>query len=160
MANLFSKELTKGMLNTSKKYKASDKASIGVEDGTYDIRIEDVVIKQTKGTDNPLLIFTCTDLKSKNTITSLFVLSVEMQEINLQHLRNLLCYCDIDDFTKDELKDSDEMLEKLEETINHKVRLELRTSDKGFQATTFISSLDDEEDTDSEDDLDDDDDSE
>ena len=54
----------------------------------------------------------------------------------------------------------DEMLEKLEETINHKVRLELSTSDKGFQATTFITSLDDEEDTDSEDDVDDDDDSE
>ena len=160
MANLFSKELTKGMLNTSKKYKASDKASIGVEDGTYDVRIENVAIKQTKGTDNPLLIFTCTDLKSENAITSLFVLSVEMQEINLQHLRNLLCYCDIDDFTKGELKDSDEMLEKLEETINHKVRLELSTSDKGFQATTFITSLDDEEDTDSEDDVDDDDDSE
>lgn len=155
MANLFSKELTKGMLNTAKKYKAEDKASTTVEDGIYEVRIENVIFKQTKGTENPLLIFDCTDLNSKNTITSLFVLSVDMQEINLQHLRNLLCYCDIKDFTKDELKDSDEMLKKLRDTIDHKVKLELKTSEKGFQATSFVSSLDEDSDEDEDIDYDD-----
>lgn len=159
MKNIFSEELIKGLLKTKKKYNADEKVDFSsIEDGVYEVKIDSVRVDITKSSNNVAVKIDSFTLDDGQMINSLFVLTKDTQAVNLQQLRNLLIYCEEEDFTEKELKNSEKFEKKLQNVVGHKVQLELKTSEKGFQSTSFVGSLDDEEDVDEDDDEDNDDD--
>lgn len=155
MANIFNEELTKGLIKTKERYDATEHVDFAtIADGIYDVKIENIAVKLAKNSDNPMVVIESSDVDTGEIISSLFVFSKDTFTVSLQSLRNLLVYCNIDDFTNKELKDSTKMESKLEKLIGHQVKLELKTAESGFQSTSFVASLD--EDSEDEEDEEDD----
>lgn len=141
--NSFSKELISAMKNTRSKYQQYEHGNINnnVEDGVYNVKIENIKFKISRKGNN-LFIIDSSIVKTGEVITSNFVLNEDLQEINFQELRTLTFITGNEDISNEDIENPNLILERLKESIGHKVKLELKTTDSGFQTTSFIDTMD------------------